>query len=76
VNARLTGRDLDAGELRRTWKDWLLIAAATSLFVGVGTFARVPQMEIQSSWLGFFAAALLSVLAVGAVALWRITKFT
>ena len=76
VNARLTGRDLDAGELRRTWKDWLLIAAATSLFVGVGTLARVPQMEIQSSWLGFFAAALLSVLAIGAVALWRITKFT
>jgi glucose uptake protein GlcU len=76
VNARLTGHDLNAGVLRRTWKDWLLIAAATSIFAGLAMLARVPEMDIQSSWLGFFAAALLSVLAVGAIALWRITNFT
>ena len=76
VNARLIGHDVNAGQLHRTWKDWLLIFAATSIFVGVGTLARVPHIEIQSSWLGFFAAALLAVLAIGAFALWRITKFT
>ncbi|MFL6449761.1 MAG: GRP family sugar transporter [Bryobacteraceae bacterium] len=75
VKARTEGRDVNAGEVRRTWKDWLLIAAAISVFVGLGAFARVPQMEIQTGWLGLFAAALVLVLAAGGVALWRITKF-
>jgi hypothetical protein len=75
VRARTEGRDVNAGEVRRTWKDWLLIAAAISVFVGIGAFARVPQMDIQTGWLGLFAAALLLVLAGGGVALWRITKF-
>ena len=26
VKARMEGRDMNSGELRRTWKDWLLIA--------------------------------------------------
>jgi len=75
VKARTEGRDANAGERRRTWKDWLLIAAAISVFVGLGAFARVPQMDIQTGWLGLFAAALVFVLAAGGVALWRITKF-
>lgn len=75
VRARTEGRDVNAGEVRRTWKDRLLIAAAISMFVGLGAFARVPQMDIQTGWLGLFAAALLLVLAGGGMALWRITKF-
>lgn len=76
VHSRMEGRDLNAGELRRTWKDWLIIAAATLIFVGLGTLARVPQMDIQTGWLGLFAAALIFLLAAGGVALWRVTKFT
>src|SRR4051812_33750258 len=76
VKARMEGRDTSAGELRRTWKDWLLISAATLIFLALGALARVPRMEIQTGWLGLFAALLIAVLAAGGVALWRITKFT
>jgi hypothetical protein len=72
----MEGRDIDSSELRRTWKDWLLIAAATSVFVGFAALAKVPQMEIQTGWLGLFAALLMAALAIGGVALWRVTKFT
>jgi hypothetical protein len=75
VEARTEGRDVNAGGLRRTWKDWLLVAAAISVFVGLGVFARVPQMDIRTGWLGLFAAALVFVLAAGGGVLWRITKF-
>jgi hypothetical protein len=76
VETRMEGRDVNAGKSHRTWKDWLLIAAATAIFVGLGTLARVPKMDIQTGWLGLFAAALVAVLVGGGVALWRITKFT
>jgi drug/metabolite transporter (DMT)-like permease len=75
VAARAEGRDVNAGGVRRTWKDWLLVAAAISVFVGLGAFARVPQMDIRAGWLGLFAAALVFVLAAGGAVLWRITKF-
>ena len=76
VRARMEGHDVDAGEVRRTWADWLLIATATLIFVVLGTVARVPHMEIQTGWLALFAAALVAVLAAGGVTLWRVTKFT
>jgi drug/metabolite transporter (DMT)-like permease len=75
VKARTEGRDVGAGEIRRTWKDWLIIAAALAVFVAVGAFARVPQMDIQMGWLALFAAALIFVLTAGGLALWRTTKF-
>jgi hypothetical protein len=75
VKARTEGRDINAGEVRRTWKDWLIIAAALAVFVGLGAFARVPQMDIQTGWLAVFAAALIFVLAAGGLALWRTTRF-
>lgn len=76
VRARMEGRDVNTGEVRRTWADWLLIAAATMIFVGFGALARAPHMEIQTGWLGLFAAALVTVLAAGGLTLWRVTKFT
>ena len=76
VKARMEGRDVSAGEVRRTWIDWLMIAMATLIFVGLGAMARVPHMEIQTGWLALFAGALVAILAAGAVVLWRVTKFT
>jgi drug/metabolite transporter (DMT)-like permease len=76
VRARAGGHDVNAGKVRRTWADWLMIAAATLVFVGVGALARTPDMEMQTGWLGLFAAVLVAVLAAAGVALWRVTKFT
>lgn len=76
VRTRMQGLGESAGEVRRTWADWLLIAAATLIFVGLGALARAPHMDIQTGWLGLFAVALVAVLVAGGVALWRVTKFT
>ncbi len=76
VKARMEGHDTNSGELRRTWKDWLLIGAATLIFVAFAALAKVPQMEIQAGWLGLFAALLIAALVIGVVTLWRVTKFT
>lgn len=76
VRARMEGNDLSAGQVRRSWIDWVLIAAAILIFVGLGTLAQVPRMEIETAWLGLFATALIAVLVAGGFALWRATKFT
>jgi glucose uptake protein GlcU len=76
VAARMEGRDVSVGEVRRTWVDWLLIAGATAIFIGLGVMARIPRMEIHTGWLALFGAALVAVLAVGVTVLWRVTKFT
>ncbi len=76
VTTRMEGRDVSAREVRRTWVDWLMIAAATLIFVGLGTLAQAPHMQMQFGWLGLFAAALIAVLAACGFALWRVTKFT
>jgi glucose uptake protein GlcU len=76
VTSRMQGVDVRHGEVRRTPVDWLLISGATLIYATLGTLARVPQMEIQTVWLGLFAVLLLAVLAAGGLALWRATKFT
>ena len=72
----MEGSDVNAGEVRRTWGDWLLIGLATLIFLGLGVMARAPHMDIQTGWLWLFAAALAGVVIAGGVALWRVTKFT
>jgi glucose uptake protein GlcU len=76
VTARMEGREVSLGEVRRTWVDWLVIAGATLIFLGLGTLAHVPHMELHAGWLGLFVVALVTILAVGTVVLWRVTKFT
>ena len=76
VAARMEGRDVSVGEVRRTWLDWFLIAGASMIFIGLAGMARIPRMEIHTGWLGLFAAALVAVLAAGVIVLWRVTKFT
>ncbi len=76
VMARMQGRDVGSGRIRRTWVDWLLVAAATLIFAVVGAMARVPQMEIHMVWLAVLSLAMLLVLVVGGLALLRVTKFS
>jgi len=76
VMTRMEGRDVDSNHGRRTWGDWLLIGAATAIFLGLGTMARVPHMEIQMGWLVGLSLAMLLVLFAAGLALWRVTRFT
>jgi drug/metabolite transporter (DMT)-like permease len=76
VRTRMEGRDDEFDAARRTWVDWLLVAGATLVFVGLGAIARVPHMEIRMGWLVLLSAAMLVVLVAGCVFLWRITRFS
>jgi glucose uptake protein GlcU len=76
VEARMQGMQV-AGEIKpaRRWWDWLLVGAATSIFILFATMARAPGMHF--SWLPalLLIAALLALFFVCGMALWRTTRF-
>src|SRR5437867_3798509 len=76
VEARMEGRQL-AGESRpgRSAWDWLLVGGATSIFVVFATMARVPQMSFRWGPAVLLSAALLFLLLICGLTLWRTTRF-
>jgi len=77
VEARMDGRQA-ASELvkpsRSAW-DWLLVAGATAIFVAFAAMARVPQMSLHWGPAALLIAALLLLLLICGLALWRTTRF-
>ncbi|MBV9081494.1 MAG: EamA/RhaT family transporter [Acidobacteriaceae bacterium] len=76
VIERMQGHDLDAGRSRRTYADWLLVTGATLFFIWLGAMAHVPHMEIHMGWLVALTLAMVLVLLVAGVVLWRVTRFS
>jgi drug/metabolite transporter (DMT)-like permease len=74
VGARLSGHDPDVRRGRTVW-DWLIVAAATAVFVGVAGGARAPELAVHQGWAAGLVLALLVLLVGGGVALWRTTRF-
>jgi glucose uptake protein GlcU len=76
VEARMDGRQL-AGEPKqsRSVLDWLLVIAATSVFLIFGTMARVPQMSLHWAPAALLTAVLFLLLIICGLALWRTTRF-
>ncbi len=76
VEARMDGRQL-AGELKpsRSALDWLLVIAATSVFVIFAAMARVPQISLHWAPAALLTAALFLLLIICGLALWRTTRF-
>ena len=76
VEARLQGREFSGDPNRsRTFVDWLLVAAATGVFVYVATMARVPQISLHLMPAVVLTALLLLLLVVCGRRLWRVTRF-
>ena len=63
------------GAARHGALDWLLVLAATAVFVAAAAFARVPALEIGWGWAAALTLALVGFLVAGGVALWRTTRF-
>ncbi len=63
------------GETRRWW-DYVIVVAATSLFVVLGVRAVVPPLAMDMRWVGGLGAILLVSLAAGGWSLWRRTRFS
>ena len=75
VASSMEGKEKSETPFRRTWLDWSLVVAATSIFVAFGTLAVIPQMEINWIWLVGLTSAMLVVLVACGIMLWRITGF-
>lgn len=59
----------------RTWLDYLLVIAATTIFVMLAVLARAPNMALNWPALLALAAAMLIFLFACGLALWRTTRF-
>jgi hypothetical protein len=75
VLARMEGREVTS-QPRRTWVDWLLAGVSTGIIAVFGAMAEFPKAG--TNWIAFclLIAALLFLLAISGVSLWRATKFT
>jgi len=71
----MAGDDAGAGRTRHGPLDWLLLLAATAIFVGSAAVARVPALQIGWGWAAALTVAIFGVLVAGGVALWRTTRF-
>ena len=55
--------------------DWLLVVGTTALFALLASMARLPMIEISMHRAIGLVAAMLGMLFIGGVALWRVTRF-
>ena len=75
VAARMAGDDPATRGGRRTLLDWLLVLAASAVFVGSAMVAAVPALQIGWGWAATLTLAIFGMLVAGGVALWRTTRF-
>ena len=76
VEPRMEGR-LSVGEMRQSRRtvDWLLVIAATAVFVYFASMAHVPQMSLQTGPAFVISVATVALLFFCGLSLWRTTKF-
>jgi glucose uptake protein GlcU len=76
VEARMDGRQASGEEKpSRSALDWFLVASATLVFIIFARMARVPQIPVHWAPATLLTAALLLLLLVSGLALWRTTRF-
>jgi drug/metabolite transporter (DMT)-like permease len=76
VEARMQGMQM-AGEVRppRTPWDWILVAAATGIFIFFAILARAPRMSFHWGPAVLLIIATMVLLLVCGTTLWRTTRF-
>ena len=81
VQAGLAGRDTSASAGQssrasvRTFWDWLLVAAASAIFISLAVLARAPNIDVSWPALLALVLAMLIFAGVGGLALWKATRF-
>ena len=76
TSAGLAGREASATTHRRTWVDWTIVIAATTILIGFGAMARTPQIAVRWEWMAALCVVMLGALASCGFALWRTTRFS
>ena len=76
IDSRMDGRQ-SQGEVTpsRSVLDWFLVAGATAIFIFFAAVARVPEISFRLAPAAVLSAALLVLLIVCGLALWRTTRF-
>jgi hypothetical protein len=59
----------------RSWLDYLLVIAATTIFITLAILARAPNLTLNWTALLALTAAMLIFLVACGLALWRTTRF-
>jgi hypothetical protein len=76
VEARMDGRQSPSeAKPSRTAIDWLLVAAATAIFIYFATTARLPQIQLNWPAALALSAASLALLLLCGLTLHRTTRF-
>jgi drug/metabolite transporter (DMT)-like permease len=59
----------------RSWLDWVVVAAATAIFVCLAVVARAPRIAMSWSAASVLCLVMLVFLMASGFALWKVTKF-
>lgn len=76
TRAGMAGREASAVKHRRTWVDWVIVIAATTILVGFAAMAQAPRIAVRWEWMAGLVLVMLGALAACGVALWRTTRFS
>lgn len=76
TRARAAGEELTTTVHRRTWVDWLVVAAATAILIAFAAIAEAPRISLRWEWAAALIGAMLAILVGSGLALWRTTRFS
>lgn len=74
--ASMGGDEFSDRSQRKQWWDYVILAAATGVFLWLGVRAVVPPLQMDGRWVAVLGLVLLVSLAVGTWSLWRRTRFS
>jgi drug/metabolite transporter (DMT)-like permease len=76
VLAESSSSPLEGDQPRRGWWDYLIVAAASAIFIWLGSIAVVPRIPISALSVTLLFAIMLITLALCGWALWKTTRFS
>jgi len=71
-----SGSDHNTSTEGRHWWDYLIVAAAVSIFVVLGWNARIPDLPMNYTWVAILAVILVAAATTSAWRLWKVTRFS
>ena len=74
--ASMGGDEFSGRSERKRWWDYVILAAATGVFVWLGVRAVVPPLRMDHVWILALACILVLSLIAGTWSLWRRTRFS
>jgi glucose uptake protein GlcU len=69
------GDELGGRDERRPWWDYVIVLAATGIFVALGVRALLPPLTMNLKWVAALGILMVMSLAAGGWSLWRRTRF-